>query len=64
MNEWKLVSGISFRLLNHFPNHYELTWKDLMVKNIKKYQKDWVKENDPIAEKDENGNFLYLDIVP
>ena len=35
-----------------------------MVKNIKKYQKEWVKENDPIAERDENGNFLYLDIVP
>ena len=26
----------SSRLLNHYPNHYELTRKDLMVKNIKK----------------------------
>lgn len=28
---WQLT-----RLLNHFPNHYELTRKDLMVKNIKR----------------------------
>lgn len=28
------------QLLNHFPNHYELTRKDLMVKNIKRYRKE------------------------
>ena len=28
------------QLVNHFPNHYELTRKDLMVKNIKRYLKD------------------------
>jgi hypothetical protein len=55
---------ISLRLLNHFPNHYELTRKDLMVKNIKRYRKDMEKENNPIAEKDEVGNYLYMDIVP
>ena len=27
------------RLLNHYPNHYELTRKDLMVKNMKRYIK-------------------------
>jgi hypothetical protein len=27
------------RLINHYPNHYELTRKDLMVKNIKRYLK-------------------------
>jgi tubulin polyglutamylase TTLL1 len=26
--------------VNHFPNHYELTRKDLIVKNIKKYRKE------------------------
>ena len=26
--------------MNHFPNHYELTRKDLVVKNIKKYRKE------------------------
>jgi tubulin polyglutamylase TTLL1 len=28
------------QLLNHYPNHYELTRKDLMVKNIKRYMKE------------------------
>lgn len=28
------------QVLNHFPNHYELTRKDLMVKNIKRYKKE------------------------
>ena len=28
------------QLINHFPNHYELTRKDLMVKNIKRYLRD------------------------
>ena len=31
------------QLLNHYPNHYELTRKDLMVKNIKRYMKDAVR---------------------
>ena len=26
--------------VNHFPNHYELTRKDLLVKNVKRYRKD------------------------
>jgi tubulin polyglutamylase TTLL1 len=30
----------SHRLVNHFPNHFELTRKDLMVKNIKRYIKE------------------------
>lgn len=41
------------RILNHFPNHLELTRKDLMVKNIKRFRKDMEKENNPIAERDE-----------
>ena len=28
------------QLINHFPNHFELTRKDLMVKNIKRFIKD------------------------
>ena len=28
------------QLVNHFPNHYELTRKDLMVKNLKRYRKE------------------------
>ena len=28
------------QLINHFPNHYELTRKDLMVKNMKRYLRE------------------------
>jgi tubulin polyglutamylase TTLL1 len=52
------------QLLNHFPNHYELTRKDLMVKNIKRFRKDMEKENNPIADRDESGNLIYMDCVP
>ena len=31
--------------MNHFPNHYELTRKDLMVKNIKRYRKELEKDD-------------------
>jgi len=27
------------QLINHFPNHHELTRKDLLAKNIKRYQR-------------------------
>lgn len=33
------------QLLNHFPNHLELTRKDLMVKNIKRYLKDFARDS-------------------
>ncbi|KAG7399111.1 putative tubulin polyglutamylase ttll1 [Phytophthora boehmeriae] len=33
----RLVDG---QYVNHFPNHYELTRKDLLVKNIKRYKKE------------------------
>ena len=32
------------QMINHYPNHYELTRKDLMVKNIKRYKKDLEKQ--------------------
>lgn len=38
----------------------ELTRKDLMVKNIKRYRKDLEKEGSPLAEKDEAGRFIHL----
>jgi len=44
-----------FRLINHFPNHLELTRKDLMVKNIKRFRKEMEKESSPLAERDESG---------
>jgi len=33
------------QIVNHFPNHVELTRKDMMVKNFKRYKKDVDKEN-------------------
>ncbi|CAN0419475.1 unnamed protein product, partial [Laminaria digitata] len=38
------------QLVNHFPNHYELTRKDLMAKNVKRYVKEQAKDdrNPPI----------------
>eukprot|EP00903_Cladosiphon_okamuranus_P012398 g11620.t1 len=40
------------QLVNHFPNHYELTRKDLMVKNVKRYLKEQAKDdrNPPIRD--------------
>ena len=35
-NGWQMDDD---QRLNHFPNHYELTRKDLMVKNLKRMRK-------------------------
>ena len=48
------------RMVCHFPNHYELTRKDLMVKNIKRYRKELEKEGSPFAEKDAAGRYVHL----
>ncbi|XP_070172776.1 polyglutamylase complex subunit TTLL1 isoform X3 [Polyergus mexicanus] len=53
------------QMINHFPNHYELTRKDLLVKNIKRYRKDLEREGNPLAERaDGPGKYLYLDFIP
>ncbi|PAA48951.1 hypothetical protein BOX15_Mlig012852g2, partial [Macrostomum lignano] len=52
------------QVLNHFPNHYELTRKDLMVKNIKRYRRDLEREGNPLAEKDDTGRYVHLDFIP
>ena len=44
-----------YQILNHFPNFYELTRKDLMAKNIKKYKKQLLKEGK---------NVDHLDFLP
>ena len=53
-----------FQIINHFSNHYELTRKDLMVKNMKRYRRDLEREGSPLAEKNEFGRYLYLDFIP
>ncbi|XP_064602248.1 polyglutamylase complex subunit TTLL1-like isoform X2 [Liolophura sinensis] len=52
------------QVINHFPNHVELTRKDLMVKNIKRYRKELDKEGNPLAEKDEFGRYIHFDFIP
>lgn len=78
-NAWQPVSSLSYcqqlltsinsRLINHFPNHYELSRKDLLVKNIKRYRKDLERDGSPLAEKVIDGGisgpkYLYLDFIP
>lgn len=47
-----------FRIVNHFPTHLELTRKDLMVKNIKRYRRDMERDGSPLAEKDDRGRYI------
>ncbi|KAJ3411751.1 putative tubulin polyglutamylase ttll1 [Chytridiales sp. JEL 0842] len=48
------------QIINHFPNHLELTKKDLMVKNIKRYRKE-VEKNDSLATETK---YKYIDFLP
>lgn len=50
-----------FRLINHFPNHYELSRKDLLVKNLKRYKREQDKEREP--NKETRSQFA-LDFLP
>ncbi|XP_045448770.1 polyglutamylase complex subunit TTLL1-like [Melitaea cinxia] len=60
------------QFINHFPNHYELVRKDLLVKNIRCYQKNLEKLGHPLAEKIQETlssgqnvtRYLYLDFIP
>lgn len=57
-NVYKLFDGhrlTDMQLVNHFPNSKELTRKDLMVKNIKRFRREMEKENNPIADRDDSG---------
>lgn len=56
------------RIINHFPNHYELSRKDLLVKNIKRYRKDLERDGNLLAEKTDSvaggTRYIHLDFVP
>jgi tubulin polyglutamylase TTLL1 len=41
------------QIINHFPNHLELTKKDLLVKNIRRYRKDIEKDKERVIPKKE-----------
>jgi hypothetical protein len=60
-----MTPSIGYRAINHFPNHYELSRKDLLVKNIKRYRKELEREKDPLAERgDVPSRYLHLDFIP
>ncbi|CAN0577873.1 unnamed protein product, partial [Ectocarpus sp. 12 AP-2014] len=48
------------------PNHYELTRKDLMVKNVKRYLKEQAKDdrNPPIRGPTDHRGHCFLNFVP
>ncbi|KAG7165049.1 tubulin polyglutamylase TTLL1-like, partial [Homarus americanus] len=46
------------QMINHFPTHYELTRKDLLVKNIKRYRRELEREGSQLAARDATGIFL------
>ncbi|XP_060835635.1 polyglutamylase complex subunit TTLL1-like [Rhopalosiphum padi] len=51
------------QMINHFPNHHELSRKDMLIKNIKRYRRELEKEGSPLAKR-LNGKYLYLDFIP
>lgn len=51
------------QMINHFPNHYELSRKDMLVKNIKRYRRELEREGSPLAKR-LDGKYLYLDFIP
>ncbi|XP_063843784.1 polyglutamylase complex subunit TTLL1-like isoform X2 [Scylla paramamosain] len=52
------------QMINHFPTHYELTRKDLLVKNIKRYRRELEREGSPLAARDATGRYIHLDFLP
>jgi tubulin polyglutamylase TTLL1 len=44
------------QIINHFPNHFELTKKDLLVKNCKRFRKE--------LEKADKSKYSYTDFLP
>ncbi|XP_037070706.1 probable tubulin polyglutamylase TTLL1 [Pollicipes pollicipes] len=52
------------QIMNHFPTHYEITRKDLMVKNVKRYRKDLERDGNVLGERNEQGRYVHLDFIP
>jgi tubulin polyglutamylase TTLL1 len=48
------------QIINHFPNNFELTKKDSMVKNIKRYRKELEKDKSRLV----NSKYQYVDFLP
>ena len=54
--------GLMFRIINHYPNHFELTRKDLMVKNIKRYIKVQISQTVSLSSR-QNYNLHLLTLI-
>ncbi|EDX18188.1 probable tubulin polyglutamylase TTLL1 [Drosophila simulans] len=62
----------SDQVINHFPNSIELSRKDLLIKNIKRYRKDLERRGDPLAQSHPpdtklgigGTRYKHLDIIP
>ncbi|XP_076029175.1 tubulin tyrosine ligase-like 1B [Oratosquilla oratoria] len=52
------------QMINHFPTHYELTRKDLLVKNVKRHRRDLEREGSALAARDSSGRYIHLDFLP
>ncbi|XP_030386605.1 probable tubulin polyglutamylase TTLL1 [Scaptodrosophila lebanonensis] len=61
------------QMINHFPNSTELSRKDLLLKNIKRYRKDLERKGDPLAAMYPTDDsklgiggtrYIHLDIIP
>ncbi|GAU98772.1 hypothetical protein RvY_09873 [Ramazzottius varieornatus] len=51
------------QLANHYQTCYQLSRKDNMTKNIKKYRSELAHAKDPLGKKDQHGHFHYLDLI-
>lgn len=52
------------QIVNHFPNHYELTRKDLIVRNMRKYRRDLEAKNSIFCRPDPETGEAYIDFMP
>lgn len=52
---------LDYQMVNHYPNHYELTRKDLMSRNIKRYRKEREKQLDMARNTDDRQPFEWPD---
>ena len=61
-----MIKGVRLnetQIINHYPNHYELVRKDLMVKNLKRFKKQ-LQKNQHYLAKDQMWGNAHLDFLP
>lgn len=51
------------QMINHFPNHYELSRKDKLVRNIRRYKRELEKDGSLTVQR-LDGTYLNLDFIP